>query len=185
MVHIWRIPESYPAEGIGEYDRIVSPDRFMFTQAQSIELSCAMPTIRFSVTKTKLEAYDCLPNSTMVPLLSPQASKDLSELCAGEVELIPTNVIAADGLLRGYSLLNATFMVPAVDFKTSQFSTIPGTNSIMSFRKLQLIPACLGKHKIARAKEYKPFLLVSSEIVELFKLKHYSGADFSTQHEIL
>jgi hypothetical protein len=56
MVLLWRIPDDYPEEAIGLYDRTSSPDEYLFKEGAHVSTS-GKPTIRFEVRSTALAGF--------------------------------------------------------------------------------------------------------------------------------
>src|SRR5262245_32957850 len=139
MPLIWQIPDDYPEQAIGEYDRIGSPDRFLFLKGRPLG-DLPPPTIRFSIRVDRLRKFDCLAHSGMIPLVSQRLAAALSRVCSGDVQLFPAVVHATDAELVGYSLVNATRDVAAVDYAESSFVPIPGTDAVMKFNRLRHRP---------------------------------------------
>lgn len=163
MPLIWRIPDDFPEEFIGEYDSSCSPDRFIFRSARVLD---ALPpaTIRFGVPLSELSHFDCLPNSSSIPLVSQRLAALLLSFSPSDIQLFPATVHASDTSAAGFSLLNAISEVAAVDYARSAVVRIPGTDAIMKFNQLAHLPDALGRHHIARERDYRSHLLVSEHL---------------------
>jgi hypothetical protein len=167
MTRIWRIDDDYPEELIGAYDDEVNPDRFQLKQGAPVVLERQPLRFTFASTLRQLRRFDDLANSAMVPLVSRRLAALLREHAAGDTQLLPALVQARDAIVGEYVVVNATRMVPAVDFARSEFSLVQGTDQILRFERLALVPDCLGKFSLARCSEYKSFLLVSEALARL------------------
>lgn len=181
MTFLWRIPETSSDGLIGTYSRSNALDRFEFRKGKRIEVVAAMPTVRFDGRSRDLLAFDCLSN-TAAPLLSQRMAQALRDTCAQDVELVPARIVAADGVLDGWSLLNATATVRAINHKKSVYTMVPGTQAIMSFRHLEYLEGCLGDHQLARDAEYHSHLLVSDSLARA--LSGFAGVSFERPEEV-
>jgi hypothetical protein len=173
--YLWRIPDDYPEEFIGEYQRGDSPDRFAFMRGEPFSDATSTPRFKFSGPAAALIGYDVLPNDTMIPLVSPIAAKWFEEHCATDVQLIATDIKASDKPLVGYKLLNILHLVAGVDHNNSSFVFIPGTKQVMKFNSLRLKPDCLSGHCLARLSEFPAFILVTDFVREQFCSKGWRG----------
>ena len=176
MVTLWRIPDDYPEEAIGKYDRAVSMDRSLFREGKRIDLPADKPVVRFSVPVQELTTYDCLLNDSMVPLIGRRLVEHLQELCASDFQSLPALVIAKNGQIEDFSILNVVSAVRGIDHPASEYSFVPGTKQIMGFRRLRYDPECLGKHHLARDAEYRSHLLASADVERLFRELAVKGA---------
>ena len=160
MVYIWRVPEDYPQSLFGEYQREGAPDRFLLKRGEHLPAQFGVPVIRFDGVIADLRKFDCLANNALVPLVNARCAAILTEVASKDVQFIPTRVEAADGVTDEFSLLNVTSKVKCIDRERSVFSFVPGTQQIMSFRKLEYFESCLGEHRLARDSDYLGHLLL-------------------------
>ncbi|MDQ0027790.1 hypothetical protein J2X90_005626 [Variovorax paradoxus] len=180
MTFLWRISETNADGLIGTYSRSNGLDRFELRRGKRIEVNEAMPTVRFDGRTRDLLAFDCLSN-TAAPLVSQRMAQALRDSCAQDVQLVPARIEAADGVLDGWSLLNATATVRAINHRKSVYTMVPGTQAIMSFRHLEYLEGCLGEHQLARDAEYLGHLLVSDSLAQA--LSDFAGASFERPEE--
>lgn len=183
MVLLWRIPENYPDKNIGVYDKS-SFDRFLLKKGQRIEQPATKPVVRFQLEEKRLREYDCLPNSAMVPLISSRLAQVLLQLCSGDIQLVPAQVVAADAEINEFAFLNVTTCVQAIDHAKSVYSLIPGTTQIMGFRQLHHHPNCLRGHHLALDCEYRSHLLASEQVASLLSSLHVKGVALIAAEEI-
>ncbi|MBN1514556.1 MAG: hypothetical protein JXB13_21245 [Phycisphaerae bacterium] len=160
MVYLWQIPDDYPENLIGTYDRSRSPDRFLLKQGKPLHL-VADVHVRFDATASVLRQLDDLATNAMVPLVSARVVEVLVRIAARQVQLIPTKIMTLDGEMTDYSMVVATTSIQGIDHDSSQYVCVPGTSSIMKFTKLRYKQDCLGRLHIARDAEYLSNLLVS------------------------
>jgi len=158
-MYLWEIPKDYPEELIGRYDKSRSPDRFLLKQGKPVDIREIF--VKYDVKAEKLQGYDYLANSAMVPLVNSRVANVLMSLATEEIQLIRAHVIALDMEIPDYQIVVATKQVKAVDHKTSEYVYVPGTKSIMSFKKLRCLEDCLGTLHIARDTEYLSNLYIS------------------------
>ena len=160
MVYLWTIPDDYPEDLIGTYDRSRSPDRFLLKQGKPLH-PVADVYVRFDAKASDLRELDDLATNAMVPLVSTRVAEVLVRVAAGQIQLIPTKIITSDAEMTDYSIVVATSLVQGIDHDSSQYVFVPGTSSIMKFTKLRYKQDCLGVLHIARDAEYLSNLLVS------------------------
>lgn len=180
MTYLWRIPETNSDGLIGTYLRSNGLDRFELRKGKRIKVNEAMPTVQFDERTHCLLAFDCLSNIA-APLISQRMAQVLLDICAQDVQLVPARIEAADGVLDGWSLLNATATVRAINHSKSVYTMVPGTQAIMGFRHLEFLEDCLVGHQIARDTEYLGHLLVSDSLAQA--LSDFSGATFERPEE--
>src|SRR6185436_16529586 len=178
MIYLWKIPDEYPEELIGEYVREKSPDRFLFHHGKPIPQRDLVPSFTFTAEPAVLCEYDVLPNSTMIPLVSERVVQILSHVCPNNFELVKASVSAAGEKLPGFSLVNVLPRVASVDHGGSNFIFIPGTKQIMKFDRLKLKADALGSHHLAREIEYDSFILVSETLKQTFDSERVTGHAF-------
>lgn len=184
MTYLWRVSEDYPQSMIGEYKRDGTPDRFLFKKGERILEPIGVPIIKFDCSLAKLREFGCLANNAMVPLISAVCAAALIEMAPDDVQLIKAIVVGIDGETEEFFLLNVTSKVSCIDHEQSEFTLVPGSKQIMSFRRLSLLPGCLGQHGLARDSEYSSHLLVSDVIVTRLSCAGLKGIAFISPSEI-
>ncbi len=180
MTFLWRIPETNSDGLIGTYLRSNGLDRFELRKGKRIEVSEARPIVQFDELTHGLLTFDCLAN-TAAPLVSQRMAQVLLNTCERDFQLVPARIEAADGVLDGWSLLNATASVRAIDHSRSIYTMVPGTRAIMSFQHLEFLEDCLVGHQLARDAEYLGHLLVSDSLAQA--LSDFSGTTFERPEE--
>lgn len=154
---------------MGEYQRENSPDRFLFSRGEFFPDKMGTPRFKFDAPSHALITYDILPNSTMIPLVSPTVANWLEENCTKDVQMIPTEVSTADRALLNYKLVNVLHLVSGVDESQSKCVYFPGTKNIMKFNRLRLKEDCFKNHHLARLAEYPSFILVTAFVKHKFE----------------
>ena len=184
MPFLWKIPNDYPEDAIGEYVRGVSPDRFLLRKACRLEGSFGVATVRFEIDSGALRGFDHLPNSSMIPLVTPRLKSLIESVCPKDAEFFEAKVITSDGELSGYSLLNVTRSVKATDMSQSSVVLIPGTSAIMKFNRLKLLRGCMGEHLLARNSDYLSHLLVNDSLAQRILNERFSGVWLMPPEEV-
>lgn len=180
MIYLWNDPENVPNKAIGEYDKISSPDRFLLKASRKLNLKefSPMPEVHFEIPQIKAIKYDCLSSNAMVPLINERVQDILEDLAPNEVQFFPAKVICSDGELQGYSFLNITVEIEGIDHDKTIYD-----QSGFGFKYLTYKPGCLGKHPLARDKEYRGNLLVSQKLKNIFDKENVTGVWFVTPEE--
>ncbi len=164
QIFLWKIPLDHPEELMGKYLRSDSPDRFLFLQGKALSESIGTPVVEFSASARELSRLDDLSNSSRIPLVSPRVAELIQGKCPGDVQFVDTRVVAADRELEGYTILNLVHTVRSIDHGRSEVTLIPGTDSVMSIRKLTCLPDCLRPFALARDEEYRSNVLVREDV---------------------
>ena len=164
MTYLWRVSDDCPQSLIGEYQREESPDRFLFKKGETVPETVGLPVIKFNASIEKLCEFDCLASSVMVPLINARFAAILQEVVPSDIQLVKAHLIGMDGDTEEFVLMNVTSKVNGIDRDQSEFKYVPGTQQIMSFRKLNYLEGCLGRHGLARDVEYLSHLLVSDSV---------------------
>lgn len=183
MPLIWEIPDSYPEEAVGEYEKASSPDRFLFRQGRRLE-DLPPPTIRFDVRADQLREFDCLEHNGTIPIVSQRVSEVLLRICRDDVQLFPAVIRAIDSELVGYSLVNATREVAAVDYANSSFIPIPGTKAVMKFNRLRHRPGVFDGIHLARERDCHSQLLVSETLADEILRLGFTGLHFMRPEDV-
>lgn len=165
IIYIWRIASNCPEDLIVSHNKSsVDPALFRST----FFIKNAEPAL-FSYERTleRLKGQYYIPNSAQLPLVSVEASQQLTELLRDSVQMVPAQVFCVDGVLDAV-VLNPLRAVAAVDWEQSTALLIAGTKHVMKFTKLELLPKALNGIHLARLEELRSFLLVSEAIKNLF-----------------
>lgn len=186
MVYIWSIPESYPDKFIGSYEYKKSPDYLIFSNGAPITALTELPIITFDCSKNKLLKYDCLVNSSLLPLINKKLCKIFDDICPNDVQYFDVNIQCKDGALEDYKLLNVTQKVEAIDHNRTEFKYLSEEKGeFFGFKYLVLHQNCLEKSgvEIARNSEYTPHILVNQTLHDAFKAEKITGVRLITVDE--
>jgi hypothetical protein len=125
-----------------------------------------------------------MPNNINVPLISQRVSSLLAALCPDEFQLIPAVIQTLDAPITGYCLLNVLAEISGMDHARLRFILIPGLQDIMQVERLHYAAGAIGKHHLAREREYQPFLWASDNLVQRFAQEKIKGCVFEPPESI-
>mgnify|MGYP006921597102 CR=1 FL=1 len=179
---IWEVPGGYPDDQIGQVARGSGTDRFKFRKGITLN-NVESPRVDFK--KLNMLKSDYYPNNGDLLLVSDRLINVLNRYCPSDFQHFPANVFVAGKQVDGVRLLNVVSTVDAVDMKQSQYEKYNGTERIIGFTRLVFRKNCLGEHGLARAGEYKGFVLASRELALSLKEEGIRGISFSDPAEIL
>lgn len=187
-IYLWEIPENYPEKLIGRYERERSPDRFLFREGQVLSIAQVKPDpiIKFEVSMAQLEPYDCLDNTSSIPLVNQRLADLLINLAGDDIQLFDVKIECTDGELERYKILNVIHTVKGIDHEQSVYTTFKlprGGSMIGTIRKLVYKPGCMGNHHLAKDEEMKDNLLVTQNIYDTFKREKITGVWLATPDE--
>lgn len=182
---IWGIPTDFPEQFIGHYVRERSPDRFVFRKGQIVDRSLGIPTFSFHSDSSELADLDALPNDARLPLVCKPVSELIKELAPDEVQVLDARVEFSDvQSTSDWKLLNTLRMVEAIDHDASDYTLVPGTKQILSFRRLRFRGGALGDLRMARDMEFKSHLLVHPVIARALLSRGARGVAFKEAAEL-
>jgi hypothetical protein len=177
MIYLWECPENFLNRDVGEYDRDVSPDRFLLRRGRPLNAGefSPVPTVDFEVPQKRLLKFDCLPNNSSIPLVNTRTKSILENLAPNEVQFFPAKLRCPDGELEGYYFLNVTCTIVGIDHEKSIYTKMLTVDAISRFRYLTYKPGSMGEYQLARDKEYLGNLLVSGKIKSIFEQERITG----------
>lgn len=182
MPYIWTIEDDYPERLLGTYDRDRGPDRFEFKQGKECQTGPSQTRYFFNATIKSLRSRHDLGNNALVPLVCPDIANVLCGLCENQVQLIPAEIVACDGVIKDYSIVVATHKVRGLNHAESSYTHIPGSKAIMRFRKAVYQEGCMGELDIARDEEYLSNLLISTQLHDA--LQRFDGLGLYSPSEM-
>jgi hypothetical protein len=166
VTYLWRISRDCPENLIVDADKS-SFDATTFRLARFI-CENKLPIFVHRGCRSDLDTQRYFPNSVGLPLVSQDAMEELKRLDICNIQFVQAVINCSDGSLNAI-LVNPTDAVMGIDWSDSQAILIPGTDQVMKFNRLKLMPEVLqGKH-MARLIEYKSFLLVSDQVRRCFE----------------
>jgi hypothetical protein len=178
LIYLWEVvPHEYPEKFIGEYDRKVSPDRFLLKQARILDKSeFNAPVIRFNMTVKQARAWDVLSSNAMVPLVGSRLADYLMQLAPEDIQLIPAIIRTKDEEVTDYCFVNVLNKVTGIDKSISKMEYMVNSPSyIRGFRYLKYQEGCMGPHLFARDAEYSSHLLVDEGAVISLNKENFKG----------
>ena len=183
MVYIWQSAEDYPQSSIAEYDRLTSPDRFIFKEGKIVSVD-KKPNFKVGKKINEIRKMDHVCNQTLVPLVSSRLSNCLINYFSKDIQLFKANIICIDGLIDDYFLVNVTHCVHAINHEKSKCK-YDEDNWLWGFDHLEYFPDCLGEYDIARDIEYHGNLIVSERVKELFEENNFTGYGLYSPNETI
>ena len=112
MIYLWNMPKNYKNRDIGEYNRDISPDRFLLLEGRKLtyEEFNSTPEIHFEIPKDRVLKFDCLPNNASAPLVNERVKAILETIVPDEVQFFKAKLICKNGILDSYHFLNVSFL---------------------------------------------------------------------------
>jgi|GEM_PF-1447118 len=186
-IYLWEIPETYPDNQIGRYERERSPDRFLFEKGVFLnkEQVSTKPILKYGLSKDQLINYDCLINSATLPVVNNRVVDILTEIAGDDIQLFDVTIECKDGELTGYKLVNITHTIKAIDLEQSIYSIrqLPrGNTMIANIKRLVFRANCMDQHQLIRDEE-TGHQLASQAIYEAFKREKITGVWLATPDE--
>ena len=197
--YLWRSPKNYPNAAWLNFrwqERTTDSLTFMTGQPLPFESENKHPDLDYTKKDPndydlifytdqlpeKWLKYDCLPNNMggHPPVVNNRVLNLLKKLCPENFQDFPITIRNGNPKLpdfenNDYSLLNVINLVDAID---KQESVIVYSSGVTDIRKMALKDDCLGSVHIARVDIYKPVIIVSTELVSLFKREKVKGIRF-------
>ncbi|MCG1021467.1 imm11 family protein [Sutcliffiella horikoshii] len=174
---IWSVPEDYPNNRIGEYIEGSGTDRFLFREGKKLlKEEVVSPKIIFECDEKYL--YDVLPNNGFLLIVSEKVIEILNENCPDDIQIFEASVYAKNGRVPNYFLLNVLNSIEVLDKVESKYTTIRGTDAILSLDKIVYKGNLEHHYHILRNKDYKSHVLVSDSIKTAFEKKRVKGVQF-------
>ena len=173
MVYLLESTEDYPQDCIAEYDKEISPNRFIFTDGAFIDKLESPIIFKLDKPKDIILDIDYICNQASVPLVSPQMAYILETNFKNDIQLLNTIINAKDAIIESYKLVNIVHRVKAINHELSDYEFVPNTKEIMYFNKLVYHEDCLNGYDMARDEEYDVNLIISQNtknILEKSKL---------------
>ena len=185
MPYLWEITDELPINQIGIYDREIGPDRFIFSQGREIGPDLGVtPVVRFPCDKFELSKLDCLWTDGRVPLVSQRLRTLLEDLVPRKVEFFDIRIFAEDEEILGYYILNATRMINVIDVDKSEYRTVPGSDRIMAYEKIQIRSDFSDGIEFGRESSYFPYLFAGRELADAILNAGFGGMDFSEPEQV-
>ena len=173
MIYLWEEPSSFSDRRLGVYDEKKSPDRFLLFRGRKLSKDeFGKPaTVEFEVSRNIMSKYDCLPNTSSIPLVNESIRNILNEIAPNEVQFLDAKLICTDGELDGYQFVNPVHMFKGIDHGRSKLDISENKRTgpfIIGFYYLEYLSGCMEPYHIARDEEYHMNLLISEKIKQAF-----------------
>lgn len=175
----WDIPERYANKNIGEY-QYDTANYLSFINGVSLKQDGSVsPVIKYDVNDKFLEKYDCIPNSSGIPIVNKRLKEFLECYTSNEVEFHRVDIYAKNELIHDFYLLNIIRKIPLIDLNNSVYIYIPGTQEIMTFNRVCFVDDQLTDFNITRCSEYLPYIMLSNELVGRMKKEKFKGIEYT------
>jgi hypothetical protein len=171
------VPKKNSNRNVGSYDQNFVLDPSLLSNGKKISTKefNPVPMLNFKVPKSKLLPFDCLPNSTGIPLVNNRLKALLEILAPNDVQFFPAHITCKDGELDGYQFLNVTSTIRGIDHEKSIYSKMKIVDAILGFTYLTHKPGYMNLHLLARDEECLVDLLVDEKIKAAFDKEHITG----------
>ena len=136
----------------------------------------SMPEIEFDTSAVRLKEMDCPTSNLPVRIVSPDLAAYLAAEVGEDIQLLDVELLAQDGHVTGYKIVNPLRHVFGIDKEKSSVRFSPSKedeNDIIGLNTFVSIPDCLGNYKIARDAELS-YIYIAEELAEDI-LSHFSG----------
>ncbi len=206
--HIWMDTIGFPPRGILDHRRKdikkhVKTSFLTFTHGKSLPFDSGNPNLAYTMQDPKdydltfytdlppdkWLKYDCLPNNLggEPPIINKRTLKLLKNLCPEDFQEFPVIIKNGNPKLPEYTnheyyLLNITHNASAIDIETSIIRYFESGN-VDDIRKLVLQKDCLQGYHLTRIDIYSGIVLVSTELVNIFKKEKITGVRFLKDYE--
>lgn len=205
--YLWRMPKTFPNSAIldhraVEIKTIKKTDSLTFMHGRKLPFDNG-DNPNFAYTKQdpkdydldfysdqepgKWLKYDCLPNNLggHPPIVNQRVLHLLQKFCSDDFQFFQVTILSGNPKLPNfanheYYLLNITHTIDAIDKETS---VILNRFEVRHIKKLVLKEDSLKDHHLARIETYHPEIIVSSELVKLFKKEKVKGVRFLKDYE--
>ncbi len=138
-----------------------------------------IPLFEAEVTKSALQKFDSIPNTSGSPLVNQKVIDLLLKLVSeDDLQFFDAEIHCKDGVLAGYKLVNIIPKIIGIDHEKSIYSKILNTEAILGFKYLTYKPGCMGNYNLARDEEYFPIILVTEDFKNAFETAKIKGVWF-------
>lgn len=177
MSFLWRIPDNYPQGQIGRYDRDHGPDRFVFLEGRRLQDPLEVrPRAKFECKNDDLHQNDCIWTDARVPIVNGRMRDFFIERVPDQVQFFGIDIIANNGGVSGYYLINSTKHFEVIDKSSSKYNFVPGTKEIMSFSALRVNDSGMDDIGVGRDKAYLSYLFIGDGLAKEFRAAEFRGA---------
>ncbi|MDR3442411.1 MAG: hypothetical protein P4L65_05280 [Legionella sp.] len=179
MIYLWEHSEHYAYQYKALYNAERPAECFSFKKDRTLTYQEAL-LFNLDLPQSEITTkYDCIPNTSGLPLVNQKVMDLLLELTPDEVQFFDTKIQCSDEVLTHYKLLNATHSFAKTSRAHSLASIIhDDPDAFLGFRYLTYQPECMGNLKLARSDEYRTNLLVTADIKHAFEAHKIKGARF-------
>ena len=133
-----------PPAGLGHIERLPGPAHGALRRTRAGRVPAIMqgrrvgplavpPRIEFRGRPSGLASWDSLQLDISVRVVSPRLGEAIADAAGEDVELVPATIVAAGQDLTGYSIVNATRSLQAIDLEASRYELVHGSDMILGF----------------------------------------------------
>ncbi len=183
---LWSDPETSNDAHVGQWDWRGSTHHSTFKSGHRLDPIPSPPTIVFeAAAAAEIGKFEMLTSTGLVPLLDERAATILGDAAGNDVQLIPARVMARDGEIGPFWLVNATRLVSCIDLPASSYTMIAGApEKILGFRHLRLLADAMGDARVARESMYQSFLYVSSDLAATLRRANLRGLNLQIPEQM-
>ena len=163
---VWGTSNDYPDRLMGHYVGLEPGEYLRFMQGRRVGPLAVPPRIEFRGRPSGLASWDSLQLDISVRVVSPRLGEAIADAAGEDVELVPATIVAAGQDLTGYSIVNATRSLQAIDLEASRYELVHGSDMILGFTKVVFKPGSMGTLSLARHPRYPPYLLVAQRLAD-------------------
>jgi hypothetical protein len=120
----------------------------------------------------------CLPNSGQLIIVSKKVLDIMQDVCPKDIQVFDANVFVGEKSIPEYYLINIVNDVKVINKEASDFTTIKGTDAILSFEKIVYKSDDLGQFNFVRNADYRSHILASDYIKDRFEKENIKGVQF-------
>lgn len=134
------------------------------------------------IPEERLLKWDALPNSVLLPLVNKRCLAVLQDLCPGDFQYFPAVIRNENNKIEpfenhDYVLVNVAVNVPGVNEALEPIK-LNEYGNIGNLKEVTLDDAFMEGHHLARLTLYRPVIIASSKLVEIFQKEKIKGFRF-------
>lgn len=175
---LWVTPATLHDDQIGRWDATQAGDHLKFLRGERLEETTESHVIRYR-SQVSLEGFDVLALDASIPVVNERAAEVIRQAGGEDVQFITAKVVAGEGQVGPYWLVNATRTVRCIDFERSIYTRMPGApDAVMGFKSLRLHGDRMGDARVARDVDYRSLLYVSPGFAAVVRQAGLRGLTF-------
>lgn len=172
-MYTWNHSEAFAQSKACFYEKSNPMDRFYFQMGKVVEKDDFILNFSSKASIKYLEKFDYIPSNTASPIVSSLLMEFLRENTNESFQEIPIKIIANDGNLSDFFLINIIKIIDAIDDSKSIKFQSSGTYQKIFYKS----EADVGSF-LARSKNSLSAVLVSSKLKEKIQKEKFKGLNF-------